>query len=123
MPVPFVFDLDAAMAAPVEGMNQCVLSLNQLEATRPLSAEGSFFIDRDKATRGTETHRGFGTVGTDDLRDRRFDQEPEERSITKSTAPSSILGQIKGMSNSIPENELREIEEGKKDDDSPEMGG
>jgi hypothetical protein len=42
-------------------------------------------------------------TGTDDLRDRRFDGKE-----IPSTAPSSVLDQIKSMGNSIPANELKD---------------
>jgi hypothetical protein len=48
-------------------------------------------------------------TGTDDLRDRRFDGK------IPSTAPNSVIDQIKQMSNSIPSNDLKE--------DDSEMGG
>lgn len=48
--------------------------------------------------------RVSATIGTDDLCDRRFDREEND----KSSAPKSILGMIKGMSNSIPAHDLKE---------------
>jgi hypothetical protein len=51
-------------------------------------------------------------TGTDDLRDRRFDQEPKK----VSSAPPNVLDQIKQSGNSIPSHNL-------KDDADSEMGG
>jgi len=56
--------------------------------------------------------RRFSMTGTDDLRDRRFDQAK-----TPSTAPSSVLDQIKQLGNSIPSHDL------KNEPDDSEMGG
>jgi len=51
-------------------------------------------------------------TGTDDLRDRRFDND-----LQKSSAPNAILDQIKQMSNSIPAHDAKELP------DDSEMGG
>ncbi len=108
------FILSQATAPKVEGMDKMVLSLNQLEPSKLSRTELPSF-DRKE----TETRKGFGTVGTDDLRDRRFDQDKP----AKSTAPNSIAEQIKLMSNSIPAHEVNEIEKGQpKEDESSEMG-
>jgi hypothetical protein len=51
-----------------------------------------------------EKPRRSSMTGTDDLRDRRFDQEPK----ILSTAPHSVLDQIKQMGNSIPSHDLKD---------------
>jgi hypothetical protein len=110
-PIPFDFSNlpDLGEFVPIEGKQKFVQSLNKLEPSS---------IPTFKPKRA-ETHRGFGGIGTDDLHDRRFDQPS---TTAKSTAPSSIAEQIRLMQNSIPANEVRDIQEGNKDDDSVEMG-
>ena len=48
--------------------------------------------------------RRSSMLGTDDLRDMRFDQQDKR----PSTAPSSVLDQIKQMGNSIPSHEMKD---------------
>lgn len=112
------FDLDGKPASIVEGMDKCVLSLNQLEPSHNQGVREFHERDFGKIIEAAPK-RGFGGVGTDDLRDRRFDQDRS----AKSTAPNSIAEQIKIMSNSIPAHEVDEIEKGgPKENDSSEMG-
>jgi hypothetical protein len=107
------FDFDAPVASAVEGFNKCVLSLNQLEPLRVLTP-----VSKD-INKGTENRKGFGMVGTNDLRDRRFDAEKP----ATTSAPGSIADQIRSMSNSIPAHEVDEIERGgPKENESSEMG-
>ena len=92
------------VAAPISesDRDEFVKSLNDLKPTPPARlspiAEG-------------KSLRPSSMIGTDDLRDRRFDKEDP-----KSTAPSSVLDQIKQMSGSIPAHDL-------KDSEDSEMGG
>jgi hypothetical protein len=78
--------------APIstEDRNKFVESLNGLKP--PASPLGS--IDR--------APRRPSMTGTDDLRDRRFDGK------VPSIAPSSVLDQIKSMSNSIPAHDIKD---------------
>jgi|GEM_PF-1258206 len=101
---------EAGEFVPIEGKQKFVQSLNALEPSRTMKA-----VSSDK---GMAVGRRFSGVGTDDLRDRRFDQD----SKVKSTAPASIAEQISLMSNSIPANEVRDIQEGTTESDSVEMG-
>jgi hypothetical protein len=48
----------------------------------------------------------IGSVGTDNLRDRRFEKDPDTQA--KSTAPLSILSHIKTSVNSSPAHDLEE---------------
>ena len=91
------------VASPFEGEQKFVKSINKLGPSpfQPLS-EGS----ERMPSRSTMT-------GTDDLRDRRFDQEPK----IPSTAPRSVIDQIKTLHNSIPSHELKD------DTTDSEMGG
>jgi hypothetical protein len=110
LPADIKFDFDQPTEPAMEGMDQCVQSLNALK--QPSHAPS---FTKQNAEEG---RRSFSGVGTDNLRDRRFDTG------TKSTAPSTVLEQIKAMSNSIPSNELSEIPKGMRNDetDSIEMG-
>lgn len=99
-PVPFDVSAfpDAAAFKPVEGKDKFVKSLNGL-VQRPLN----------KSAAGQQPEEFFTKkrplmTGTDDLRDRRFDQEEKP----KSTAPQSVLDQINSMSNSIPAHDVKE---------------
>ena len=85
-----------------------VESLNGLKSTRD---QGMGRIHKENYGEG-KSLRPSSMTGTDDLRDRRF-----EKDELKSTAPSSILDQIKHMSNSIPANDLKD------DPTDSEMGG
>jgi len=91
-PIPFDIDPSTIVEAPpVEGMDKFVKSLNNL----------------DIAKKATETVtkkslRPSSMIGTDNLRDRRYEQEP------RSSAPSTIVDQIRQFENSIPEHELEE---------------
>jgi len=93
-PVPF--DLsnlpDAQPFVPVEGKDKFVKSLNDL---KPPQAAGLRDVRRPSMT------------GTDDLRDRRFDQDNK----AKTTAPLSVIDQIKAMQNTSPAHELDEKSE------------
>lgn len=118
----FNFDFNAPMAPSVEGRNLCLSTLDKLEPPRGGIKSPSF----DKVEKGVDfqhetSKRIFGGVSTEDLRDRRFEQS--EKPIV-STAPSTILDQIKAMSNSIPAHDIKDIEEGPKNDSSEsEMEG
>jgi hypothetical protein len=104
--IPFVIDPSMVVEAPsVEGKNKFVQSLNDLKPT----TRGRVF---DAVHSEGKSLRPSSMVGTDDLRDRRFDQETK----LKSTAPSSVLDQIKSIGNSIPSHDL-------KDTTDSEMGG
>lgn len=94
----------------VEGKDKFVQSLNDLKPAQ--------MKERRTLAMGTGTGYSEGKLprpspmtGTDDLRDRRFDQD------AKSTAPLSVIDHIKSMSNSIPERQLNEPS------DDSEMGG
>jgi hypothetical protein len=95
----------AIINAPVfEGeSDKFVKSLNELKPS-DVHPMGVSFEKRPRVSSMT---------GTDDLRDRRFDQE----SKIASTAPSSVLDQIKQMGNSIPSHDLKD------DTSDSEMGG
>jgi len=95
---------------PVEGKDKFVQSLNGLEPPCAGRVDEAPFVAR--------AERRPSMQGTDDLCDRRFDTE------TKSTAPLSVVDQIRQMSNSIPAREASEIPEGLRKDetDSVEMG-
>jgi hypothetical protein len=110
------FNFDAKPAPSVEGMNKCVQSLNALE---PAKSGIPLFDNPNKEIPAMMNRKPFGGVGTDDLRDRRFDHEKD---IVSSTAPSSIADQIRQMQNSIPANDLKGIEEGKSEGTDSEMG-
>jgi hypothetical protein len=99
-PVPFDLSKlpDVQPFIPVDGKDKFVKSLNDLKPSPPADL-------RDV--------RKPSMTGTDDLRDRRFDQDNK----AKTTAPLSVLDQIKSMSNSIPERPLNEPS------DDSEMGG
>jgi hypothetical protein len=83
-----------------------VQSLNALGPRSPINQDLSNKVD-------TSIKRSMMT-GTDDLRDRRFDTEPQQ----KSSAPGSIAEQIRLMQNSIPSHDLK----GPEDDKESEMG-
>ena len=91
--------------APIasEESSKFVQSLNDL---KPPSAFSRGFEEGDNL-------RPSRMTGTDNLRDRRFDHDPE----VNSTAPSSVLDQIKAMGNSIPAHDLKD------DTSEAEMGG
>lgn len=91
-----------APIAPAD-QNKFVESLNGL---KPTLNQGKIVTHSEAAK------RSFSMTSTDDLRDRRFDDKE-----LKSTAPSSVLDQIKQMSGSIPAHDLKE------DADDSEMGG
>jgi hypothetical protein len=90
------------VVAPIIASNQSkfVESLNGLKSLPQPQSEG-------------RSLRPSLMTGTDNLRDRRFDGKE-----VPSTAPPSILDQIKSMSNSIPVNEVKE-----ELTDDAEMGG
>ena len=102
-PVPFDITNfpDPGEFVPVEGKQKFVQSLNGL---KPSVVQRGF-------EEGSNL-RPSRMTGTDNLRDMRFGNDE-----IKSTAPSSVLDQIKAMSNSIPERELRE------EPTDSEMGG
>lgn len=95
-PLPKTFDFIEALTPKVSGHDKFIQSLNKVELSKPIAS-----IQKPQ-----ESQKPFTGVGTDDLRDRRFDVE------SNTTAPSSIADQIKAMSNSIPSHSLKEIEEG-----------
>ena len=72
--------------------NKFVESLNELKPTSP-----------QKGSSEGRSLRPSSMTGTNDLRDRRFDGKE-----VPSSAPSSVLDQIKQMSNSIPSNDLKD---------------
>ena len=93
-PVPF--DLsnlpDAQPFVPVAGKDKFVKSLNDL-SPHPRSLNTERVLTRVPSM-----------TGTDDLRDRRFDQDKD----VKTTAPLSVLDQIKAMQNTSPAHELQD---------------
>lgn len=90
--------LSVIFEAPIASSdrNKFVESLNGLKPAKPE-------IGRNYSEK--RSLRPSSMTGTDDLRDRRFDNEKEQVS---STAPLSVLEQIKKMGNSIPANELKD---------------
>jgi hypothetical protein len=92
------------VVAPVSESDrgEFVKSLNDLKSSKIPQAE----------TPTGRTLRPSSMTGTNDLRDRRFEGEK-----VPSTAPSSVLDQIKQMSGSIPAHDLKE------DTTDSEMGG
>jgi hypothetical protein len=83
--------------APVsKGDGKFVESLNKL--TPSLSMRSEMNYPEGKSLRPSSM------TGTNDLRDRRFDQETK----IPSTAPASVLDQIKQMGNSIPSRDLKD---------------
>jgi len=101
-PLPEKFELIEDLLPKTSGHDNFAQSLEKVDLTRP------------QPQPKVEGKRPFGGVGTDDLRDRRFDAEQP-----KSTAPGSVMEQIKAMTNSIPSHDLKGIEEGT----DSEMGG
>lgn len=102
--IPFEIDPSAIVeAAPVAEKQKFVKSLNELKST-PAGKN----LDIHSVT----AKKAFNGVGTDDLRDRRFEKEE-----ASSTAPSGILDQIKQMGNSIPVHDIKD------DTSDSEMGG
>ena len=125
MDADFNFDFNAPMAPSVEGRNICLSTLDKLEPSRGGMKTPSFgeagTPDLGQAIGATpSSKRVFGGVSTEDLRDRRFEQS--EKPIV-STAPSTILDQIKAMTNSIPAHDIKDIEEGSKESTESEMEG
>jgi hypothetical protein len=111
---PIPFDLNSTTKyVPVEEKDKWVQSLNALEPSR----NQAFKAPQKEEQVGER--KGFGSVGTDDLRDRRFDTTKP----LQSTAPQTIAEQIRLMSNSIPANEVKDIEQGTEEkSESSEMG-
>lgn len=103
---PIPFDLaafsDVIKPIPIEGNNKFVESLNKLEPSKPM-------MEKIKPIEGKRSRM----TGTDDLRDRRFDQDKKQTTA----APLGVLDQIKQMSNSIPARDLVD------DSTDSEMGG
>jgi hypothetical protein len=93
---------EAGEFKPVEGKNKFVESLNGLKPST---------IPVPRSNLEGKSLRPSSMTGTDDLRDRRFEDEK-----VPTTAPSGILDQLKQMSNSIPANDIKES-------DDSEMGG
>lgn len=89
---------EAAAFKPVEGKDKFVKSLNGL-IRRPLNKESA-----GQSPEAFFTPKHPMMVGTDDLKDRRFEQDDK----AKSTAPTGVLDQIKQMSNSIPAHDVKE---------------
>jgi len=94
--VPIPFDIanfpDAVKFVPIEGKEKFISSLNKLEPSKP-------FIAKFEPVEGKRPRM----TGTDDLRDRRFDQEEKCTS-----APNSVIDQIRSMGNSIPSYDLKD---------------
>ena len=94
-PIPFEINLSEVLeAAPVADKQKFVKSLNELKTTERIL--GKSFNPEGR------TLRPSSMTGTDDLRDQRFDKDPI------STAPSTILDQIKQLGNSIPAHDVRD---------------
>jgi hypothetical protein len=91
-------------APSIDGIPKFVKSLNELKSSSEVHPMGISFEGAPRRSSMT---------GTDDLRDRRFDQEHK----IPSTAPHSVIDQIKQMGNSIPSHELKD------DSADSEMGG
>ena len=103
-PIPFEIDPSIIIEAPpVEGKDKFVKSLNDLKG-QPFK-----LVPRSEGS----SLKPSSMTGTDDLRDRRFDQEPK----IPSTAPASVLDQIKSIGNSIPSHDFKD------DSTDSEMGG
>lgn len=81
------------LATNKEGEYKFVKSLNDLPSKSIVGAIP--IVEKENLARSL---RPSSMTGTADLRDRRFDN--------KTTAPESVLDQIKTMSNSIPSNKL-----------------
>jgi len=79
VPIPFSIEDAPGEFIPIEGKDKFVKSLNELSPRKRMPM-----------------------TGTDNLRDRRFDQEKE----VKSSAPSGVLSQIRQLSNSIPAHDI-----------------
>ena len=93
-PIPFSLGSSEILeAAPIEGKTKFVKSLNELSPSKIMSTE-------------TFEPRRSMMTGTDDLRDRRFDRD--EKPI--SSAPPTVLDQIRSMSNSIPSHDVKDNE-------------
>lgn len=104
--IPFYIDPSNILeAAPVEGKDKFVKSLNDLAPSLAMSPGTNYSEGKSL--------RPSSMTGTDNLRDRRFDQD----SKAKSSAPPNVLDQIKSQGNSIPSHDL---ESGPTDS---EMGG
>ena len=95
-PIPFDIDPSTIVEAPpVEGMDKFVKSLNNLDIAKKAA----------KAIPEGKSLRPSSMTGTDDPRDRRFEQE----SKIASSAPLNVLDQIKQLGNSIPAHEPKDI--------------
>jgi len=89
IPMPFCPSSSPATTKfkPIEGKEKFIQSLNELAIpNKP--------INKFEPVKGKRPRM----IGTDNLRDRRFDQESKENS----SAPPNIIGQIKTQGNSIP---------------------
>lgn len=53
--------------------------------------------------------KGFGSVSTADLRDRRFEGDAETKTKIKTSAPGSILSMIDSMANTNPSKPLTDL--------------
>lgn len=87
-------------ATPIGEIPKFVSSLNDLESSRN---QGMARVHKENYGEG-KSLRPSSMTGTNDLRDMRFDQQDKR----PSTAPSSVLDQIKSMSNSIPSHEAND---------------
>ena len=97
-PIPFEIDPKHIIeAVSIEGKDKFVSSLNDL-------IKPSHFLKQDLGNSEGKSLRPSSMTGTDDLRDRRFDQDTKP----KSTAPGSVLDQINSMKNTIPEHDLKD---------------
>jgi hypothetical protein len=101
--------LDLAAPLPPGEVDKFVQSLNGL---KPSGTEtGRSFHGKSNISEG-ESIRPSRMIGTDNLRDRRFEHDE-----VTTTAPSSVLDQIKAMSNSLPAHDIKD------DGSDSEMGG
>lgn len=125
-PVPFDPQCPSPNAVPIAGKDAFLQSLNSVKYSKPAAVQMPEKTDAQSLLPlRQDPHKQFAReafkgVGTDDLRDRRFDNEKD----LKSTAPDSVADQIRLMANSIPSNELDGIPRGlqKDETDSVEMG-
>ncbi len=86
-----------------EGKNKFVLSLNNLKVIKPVETQS-------KVNEPSEPKKFIG-VGSEDLRDRRFEKpEPVNTESPTSAAPKSVLDMIKGMEPSSAEHKLSDLE-------------
>jgi hypothetical protein len=98
-PIPFEINpSEVVEAAPVADKQKFVKSLNELKLTANVGREIGHSHSEGRSLRPSSM------TGTDDLRDQRFDKDLKPIS----TAPSTVLDQIKQMGNSIPVHDVRD---------------